>query len=184
MYRYWQRVTMVYSYATHVSVQFMNIKYILKSHFVNQSYVVVACVFFFFFLCGNKWFYHPKCWTFWSLSMWDCFWSAQVCTQPWVQLSSSTCVIMHNAHKHNWTRLQITKPFSALQQASNHTRVWQTSGCRFIVASPVDLDRIVLASCLLLLCAGRLIWCSQRGKVPLHNDLCWINVRAMYSVCM
>lgn len=89
---------------------------------------------------------------------------------------------MQNAHKHNWTRLQITKPFSALQQASNHTRVWQTSGCRFIVASPVDLDRIALASCLLQFCAGCLIWCSQHGKVLLHNDLCWINVRAMYSV--
>lgn len=178
MYRYWQCVTMVYSYATHVSVQLMNIKYILKSHFVNRSYVVVACVFFFFFLCGNKWFYHPKCWTFWSL--YQCGIVSGLHTALGVTFFLHVC----NHAQHNWTRLQITKPFSALQQASNHTRVWQTSGCGFIVASPVDLDRIALASCLLQFCAGCLIWCSQHGKVLLHNDLCWINVRAMYSVCM
>lgn len=32
--------------------------------------------------------------------------------------------------------------FSFPQQASNHSRVLQTSGCWFIVASPVNLDRI------------------------------------------
>lgn len=36
---------MVYSYATHVLVQFMNIKYILKSHFVNQKLCCGLCVF-------------------------------------------------------------------------------------------------------------------------------------------
>lgn len=39
----------VYSYATHVLVQFMNIKYILKSHFVNQKLCSGLCVFSFSF---------------------------------------------------------------------------------------------------------------------------------------
>lgn len=51
LYRYQQCITVVYSYATHVRVQFMNMKYIIKSHRLckNRSYVVCVFLFLFFF---------------------------------------------------------------------------------------------------------------------------------------
>lgn len=45
LYRYQQCITVVYSYATHVRVQFMNMKYIIKSHRLCKSEAMLLCVF-------------------------------------------------------------------------------------------------------------------------------------------
>lgn len=45
LYRYQQCITVVYSYATHVRVQFMNVKYIMKSHRLCKSEAMLLCVF-------------------------------------------------------------------------------------------------------------------------------------------
>lgn len=54
LYRYQQCITVVYSYATHVRVQFMNMKYIIKSHRLCKSDAVLLCVLFFFFFLKNS----------------------------------------------------------------------------------------------------------------------------------
>lgn len=46
LYRYQECITVVYSYATHVRVQFMNMKYIKKSHRLCKSKAMLLCVFF------------------------------------------------------------------------------------------------------------------------------------------
>lgn len=45
LYRYQQCITVVYSYATHVRVQFMNMKYVIKSHKLCKSEAMLLCVF-------------------------------------------------------------------------------------------------------------------------------------------
>lgn len=45
LYRYQQCITVVYSYATHVRVQFMNMKYNMKSHRLCKSEAMLLCVF-------------------------------------------------------------------------------------------------------------------------------------------
>lgn len=45
LYRYQQCISVVYSYATHVRVQFLNMKYIMKSHRLCKSEAMLLCVF-------------------------------------------------------------------------------------------------------------------------------------------
>lgn len=45
LYRYQQCITVVYSYATHVRVQFLNMKYIIESHRLCKSEAMLLCLF-------------------------------------------------------------------------------------------------------------------------------------------